>query len=139
MTRVRQALLATTFVCSLSGCGRAGAGEMSEAEARMEARGIEVYEEQHCGTCHTLKRAGTAGVFGPDHDGIGTRAEARIHDPNYRGEAKTAADYIRESVRDPGAYRVPGYEHTRFSMPAFTNMSDEDLNALVFMLSRERD
>jgi mono/diheme cytochrome c family protein len=139
MSRVPAALLATSLVCLVGGCGRAGADSMSEAEARMEARGIEVYQEQHCGTCHTLKRAGTAGVFGPDHDGIGARAETRIHDPNYRGKAKTAADYIRESVRDPTAYRVPGYEHTRFNMPAFTNISDEDLNALVFMLSRERE
>jgi mono/diheme cytochrome c family protein len=139
MSRVPAALLATSLVCLVGGCGRAGADSMSAAEARLEARGIEVYEEQHCGTCHTLKRAGTAGVFGPPHDGVGARAEARIHDPNYRGRAKTAADYIRESIRDPAAYRVPGYEHTRFAMPAFTNISDEDLDALVFMLSRERN
>jgi len=139
MSRVHQALFTTLLLCALGGCSRVGAGEMSEAEARMEARGIEVYQEQHCGICHTLKRAGTAGRFGPPHDSVGARAAARIHDPSYRGKATTAADYIRESIRDPTAYRVPGYEHTHFNMPAFTNISDEDLDALVFMLSRERD
>jgi len=112
---------------------------MSKEEARLEARGIEVYQEQHCGICHTLTRAGTSGVFGPSHDGVATRAESRIHDPNYRGHATSASEYIRESVREPGAYRVPGYEHTRFTMPIYSELSSEDLEALVFMLSRERE
>lgn len=122
----------------LTGCKEASGGETASAEARLEARGIAVYREQACGTCHTLTRAGTGGVFGPSHNGVGLRAEERIHDPSYHGKAKTAEAYLRESVLDPPAYRVPGYEHTRFAMPAYAELSDSDLEALVHMLEAER-
>ena len=130
---------AAVLLGSSSGCKLAGADNLSEAEARLEERGVEVYHEQHCGTCHTLTRAGTGGAFAPSHDGVATHAEARIHDPNYHGEAVSASDYIHESIQNPGAYKVPGYEHTRFTMPAYTGLSAEDLDALVFMLSREHE
>lgn len=130
---------ASTLLLAAAGCKLAAADNLTKAEARLEARGIEVYQEQHCGICHTLTRAGTGGIFGPSHDGVATHAEARIHDAAYRGEATTVAGYIRESVQNPGAYRVPGYEHTRFTMPRYSELSKEDLDALVFMLSHERE
>jgi nitric oxide reductase subunit C len=107
-------------------------------EATLVARGVEVYKEQGCGVCHALTQAGTGGMFGPPHDGIGERAKSRIHDPAYHGHATTAEEYLRESVLDPTAFRVPGFERTRFAMPAYTGMSDEDLTALVAMLAANR-
>jgi len=131
-------LLVAALCMALAGCKQASGHEASDADAALIARGMEVYKEQSCGVCHTLTAVGTGGVFGPSHNGVGKRAEERIKDPNYHGKATTAQAYIRESILDPGAYRVPGFEHTRFAMPAYTGLSDDDLAALVAMLASNR-
>lgn len=105
---------------------------------RLVASGREVYRQQYCGVCHRLDAANTGGLFGPSHNGIGATAENRIRDPNYTGSATTPEGYIRESILDPGIYIVPGYGGIRFRMPAYTHLSEADINALVQMLLGER-
>lgn len=101
------------------------------------ARGVEVYRNQYCGTCHLLDRAGTGGTFGPSHNGFATIAAQRIQADDYTGQATTAAEYISESILAPKVYFVPGYEATRFQMPAYSNLTPEDLEALVQLLLSE--
>lgn len=105
---------------------------------QLVASGLEVFRQQYCGLCHVLDAANTGGLFGPTHNGIGTTADHRIRDPKYTGVATTAEGYIRESIIDPGIYIVPGYGSSRFRMPAYTNLSEADLNALAQMLLQER-
>ncbi len=102
------------------------------------AAGREVYRQQYCGVCHALGAAGTAGSFGPTHNGMGATAADRVTDSTFTGAASTAEEYILESIIDPGIYVVPGYERTRFRMPAYMNLSEDDLNALVQLLLQER-
>ena len=97
-------------------------------------QGLEVYQTLYCGTCHTLRAAGTEGAFGPPHDALGVIAGARIQDPNYHGEAASAEAYIRESIVSPTAYLVPGYGLSYHHMPAYTSLNEEDLGALVKVL-----
>jgi mono/diheme cytochrome c family protein len=108
------------------------------ASEEVIAYGLKVYTEQYCGVCHRLDAADTAGMFGPTHNHFGTVAEGRIKDPGYTGQATTAAEYIRESIVDPGAYYVAGYEQSRQHMPAFTHLSEAELNALVQMLLQQK-
>lgn len=102
------------------------------------AAGRELYRQQYCGVCHALGTAGTAGSFGPTHNGMGATAADRVTDSTFTGAASTAEEYILESIIDPGVYVVPGYERTRARMPAYTNLSEDDLNALVQLLLQER-
>ena len=133
-------LLVLSILClGLMGCMEARGNDGSRSDALILARGVEVYREQGCGVCHSLSQAGTGGVFGPPHDGVGSRAEARVHDPRYHGKATTVTDYLKESILDPAVYRVPGFEITRFAMPAYTGLSGEDLDALVAMLAASRE
>jgi hypothetical protein len=76
-----------------------------------------------CGACHALTDAGTTGVSGPVMDGLGELAASRI-------EGLSAEDYIRQSIFEPGAYIVEGFQPI---MPANygTSLSEEDLNILV--------
>lgn len=107
------------------------------AEGNLQA-GIDVYLANYCGMCHTLAVAETRGIFGPVHDGIGRVAEERIADPAYTGNATTPAEYIYESLVDPRAFVANDYKLTRHPMPAFTHLSEEDLNALVALLVAQK-
>ncbi len=100
--------------------------------------GLAVYREQYCGICHVLDTASSAGAFGPTHNGMCTIAAQRIRDSSFTGSSSRVEDYILESIVDPLAYIVPGYERSRFQMPAYTNLSEEELNALVILLMQER-
>jgi nitric oxide reductase subunit C len=59
-----------------------------------------------CFTCHSV--APGVNLAGPSLAGIGHRAAERVKSPDYHGEAKDAAGYIRESILKPSAYLVPG-------------------------------
>jgi cytochrome c2 len=109
----------------------------ASAPAQVE-RGFEIYKQQYCGLCHQLDAAGTAGQFGPSHNGIGTRAEQRIHEAQYNGAATTAAAYLHESIVSPKVYVVAGYENTQHQMPAYVHLSEIDVDALVQMLLQQK-
>ncbi|MCB9078670.1 MAG: c-type cytochrome [Anaerolineaceae bacterium] len=110
----------------------------SLADSDAIAAGLKVYKEQYCGICHKLDVAGTGGIFGPEQNHLGTTAETRLKSPTYRGQAGTAADYLRESILDPAAYFVEGYEQSAHQMPAYTHLSDAQVDALVQMLLQQK-
>ena len=58
----------------------------------------------------------------------------RVRDTNYTGNATTATEYLRESLLDPGAYLVQGYEVTYMKMPPFTHLKNAEIEALVVFL-----
>ena len=143
-------VLGTAAGCALIGSGHLGhtavdpereeaalpSGATSAAD-RLIIRGIEVYRQQYCGTCHCLDRAETGGTFGPGHNGFAMIAAQRIQSDDYTGRATTAAEYIRESVMDPNLYLVPGYASEWHQMPPYVHLNPEDLEALVQLLLSE--
>jgi hypothetical protein len=96
--------------------------------------GLGVYRASYCGVCHTLTAAGTAGTFGPAHDGFGETAAVRIADSGYTGQATTPAGYIYESLLHPDNFYTPGYGASMHRMPPFTHLSQADLDALAAFL-----
>lgn len=88
------------------------------------ARGGQVYRAMGCGSCHDPNLFGQR--IGPALDHIGTTAETRR-------PGQAAADYVRQSILDPGAFVVPGYQD---SMPRDLgrDLSPTDLDALVAYL-----
>jgi nitric oxide reductase subunit C len=109
------------------------AGVDTVGEATRPA-GILVYKQQYCGVCHTFSKAGTKGPFGPSHDGIRATAEERVRSESYTGRATTAAEYLRESIVDPAAFVVPGFASTRYTMPAYSHLTDAEIDSLVALL-----
>ena len=59
-----------------------------------------------CAACHSI--APGVNIVGPTLAGIPATAAARIASPEYKGKAKDAAGYIRESIVDPNAYVLTG-------------------------------
>jgi cytochrome c551/c552 len=104
--------------------------EEGDTEALIEA-GVAVYQAQGCIGCHQLDVANANGQTGPTHNNLGVTAEQRLEDANYTGEATTAEEYIRESIVNPGAYIVDGYQNI---MPPYASLPEDQLDALVQML-----
>lgn len=108
---------------------------LPEAEdAALLALGADLYRRQACGVCHKLSAIGSEGTFGPPHDNLAAIAAQRLQEERYHGAATTAEEYIRESIVDPLAFLVEGYQITRFPMPIFTNLSPQEVDALVYLL-----
>jgi cytochrome c oxidase subunit II len=82
--------------------------------------GAAVFKNNPCGSCHTLKAAGTTGKVGPDLDKL----------PQYARQAhQQLAAFIHQSIVDPNAYVQPGYPKN--VMPPFSSLPKAQLDALV--------
>jgi mono/diheme cytochrome c family protein len=102
------------------------------------AQGKALYHTLACDSCHGLDAVGSTRTYAPTHNHLRATAEQRISAVDYSGQATTAAEYIRESIVDPKAYMVAGYQHVRFGMPSFAHLSEREVNALVqFLLQQE--
>lgn len=94
---------------SASGGAAAGGGSASGGGAgATAAAGQKVFQSAMppCSTCHQVK----PGIDqpGPSLAGVAARAKQRIASKDYKGKAKDARAYLRESIMDPNAYIVPG-------------------------------
>lgn len=68
-----------------------------------------IFTRAGCPVCHRIPGiAGAEGRVGPPL-WLGTSGPKRLHDPLYRGKAKTVHEYIVESVIEPGLFVAPGY------------------------------
>ncbi len=94
-----------------------------------------------CTLCHKPAPLGRA----PDVQGTNMVAVSieRLADERYKGEAKDAADYIRESMVDPGKYVVVGWgkkgsNDTQSPMPAVNKapieLSNMEIDAIIAYL-----
>ena len=72
------------------------------------ARGSKLYETLPCASCHDITKPWPGGAICPNLCNIASEASRVIRLREYRGRAKDAAAYIRESIVDPNAYIVPG-------------------------------
>lgn len=69
-----------------------------------------LFVQSGCAVCHTIPGIEPAkGREGPKLV-LGTNAPLRLADQEYRGMATTIREYIQESILDPGAYVVSGYQ-----------------------------
>jgi nitric oxide reductase subunit C len=59
-----------------------------------------------CAACHSTTPG--VNIVGPTLAGMPATAAERIKSPDYKGKAKDAAEYIRESILEPNAYVLTG-------------------------------
>jgi cytochrome c2 len=84
------------------------------------------------GTCALCHEIGKRGERCPDLDGVGSRAETRLKEANYKGTASNGAEYLVESLHNPVVYVVEGYQP---SMPPLgRQLSDLEMVAVVSFL-----
>jgi mono/diheme cytochrome c family protein len=131
---ISRVIIATLDLSATIDVRQASAPEISPALA---AEGLQIYRDQYCGICHQSTAAATGGTFGPTHDGLATVAAQRIQDSSYHGTATTVAGYLHESLIEPRRYIVPGYELTPHSMPSYSFLTAQQLDALVQFLHQQ--
>lgn len=69
-----------------------------------------LFVQSGCAVCHTIPGIAPAkGRQGPKLV-LGTNAPKRLADPRYNGTATSIREYIQESILNPGAYIVSGYQ-----------------------------
>lgn len=79
-----------------------------------------------CNACHST--APGVNMAGPSLAGVAARAQQVIASPDYRGEAKDVKDYLRESIRSPSAYTVPGAMYSANGQSFMPNTYPKDLS-----------
>ena len=100
----------------------------SEPPTDLIGVGRQVYRSHGCPSCHEPNLFGQR--LGPPLDHVGSVA-------GLRRPGMDAEDYLRESILDPGAYVVPGYQDT---MPRGLgrDLTPTDLAGLVKYLASLR-
>jgi cytochrome c1 len=94
--------------------------------------GADVFQAKGCATCHMGPGAENGFGIGPDLTALPTTAGSRV-------PGLSAAEYVRESVLDPGAFMVvpPARGGPFGTMPRLA-VSPSELDALVAYLVRRR-
>lgn len=80
-----------------------------------------------CAGCHTFTPAGSTGTIGPNLDNL--TADAAKY-----GGGQTAAQYVRESIVDPGKVVVSGYSNGIMPATFGTSLTSAQIDALVSYL-----
>lgn len=115
--------------------------EAAPAQASSDSPLFAAFQKGGCGACHGIPGIPNAvGVIGPDMAKMNEVAETRLVDASYIGEAKTAEEYIRESILNPDTFVVPDCPSIACQkglMPATfkDTLSEEDINTIVGYLT----
>jgi nitric oxide reductase subunit C len=89
-----------------------------------------------CIMCHSPARYKV--IVGPSLWGVATRAGRIIQSPSYQGTAKSAEQYLRESITKPNAVIAPGFAHS--VMPDWLTVLDEQqIQDLVAYLMTQQE
>ncbi|MCQ3937429.1 MAG: nitrite reductase [Chloroflexi bacterium] len=102
---------------------------------------VDAFTKGGCGACHAVPGIpGAVGTIGPDLSSISTVAETHLVDSAYTGKAKTAQEYIFESVVDPEAFiaqNCPTGMCQPGLMPATLTetLTEDEINMIVGYLS----
>ncbi|MCK6567236.1 MAG: c-type cytochrome [Anaerolineales bacterium] len=99
------AFLLIGLVLVLWACAPAAEPQVFEPVTLEPQAVADAFVKGGCGACHAIPGIpGAVGAIGPDLSSISTVAEGHIADSAYTGKAKTASEYILESVVDPEAF-----------------------------------
>ena len=119
----RMQLMAMAIVLSLAACGGGGDSDTAEAIDGEALFASTVLEGQAgCVTCHSLSPGQV--IVGPSLANIGADAGTRV-------EGLTAEAYVEQSIVDPSAYVVDGFDDGQMPSVWGDVLSDAQIGALV--------
>jgi cytochrome c oxidase subunit 2 len=103
-----------------------GAGGGSGAGGGGGEQGAKLFASEGCGGCHAFTPAGTDAQVGPSLDDL-TAAAQKAGQP--------LAEYVRQSIVEPDAFVVSGYQPGVMPKTFGESLSDEEIDALVAYLT----
>lgn len=119
----------------LAACAGGPSGDPARGEELYLQESLGASEAPGCITCHSLTPSEVK--VGPSHSDVARRAGQIIESPDYHGQAQTAAEYLRESILEPDAHVVEGFEpgvmYARFA-EVLTDQQVDDLVAFLLTL-----
>jgi cytochrome c oxidase subunit 2 len=89
---------------------------------------LKIIADMGCGACHTLDAAQITGTVGPNLNGVGSRAGSRV-------PGMTAEQYIEQSIVQPDAFVVPGFQPGLMPKDFGTRLTPDQLHNLVQFLA----
>lgn len=117
-------LVAVALFGLLAACGDGGSSSSSIPLTPAGEKGRALADRSGCAGCHSTDGSRKVGPTWEDLAGSEVELEG--------GETVVATDdYLRESITDPKAKAVAGFTNT---MPAFSKLSDEELDQLIAYL-----
>lgn len=130
---------------ALAACGGGGAAKPAGSESQPAAasgnadNGKKLFNEPliasagapGCVTCHSLEKGKT--LVGPSLAGIATDAANAVKEADYKGTAKTAAEWLSESILNPNVDVPEGFKPDIMSK-TFNKLSVQELNDVVAYL-----
>jgi mono/diheme cytochrome c family protein/cytochrome c2 len=87
-----------------------------------------------CVGCHVASNTGPAWMPSAEQPGIGQRATARFTQSDYTGKATSAEQYLLESIVNPAAYHVPGFDTVQMPATYSQTMTAQDAADLIAYL-----
>lgn len=87
-----------------------------------------------CTACHVAAEVGPAWPAKDGEPGVGTRAEQRIVDPGYTGQATTPEQYLFESIVNTNDYIVAGFAANIMPNNYAIQLTDQDMADLIAYL-----
>jgi mono/diheme cytochrome c family protein len=120
---LKRLMLAVVFVSMLSACGTPAIGGSTDLTDGSELFAAPVLGNRPgCITCHSLEPG--VNLVGPSIAGIGSVAGTRV-------EGLDAARYLRQSIVEPNAHLVEGYEDDVMPEDYVLTLTDSQIEALV--------
>jgi mono/diheme cytochrome c family protein len=95
-------------------------------ESTPEGRGQAVYFQAGCNACHAISGI-SSGTVGPVLDGLASRAGETV-------SGLSAEEYIRQSLLDPSAFLVEGFQDGVMPQTFGDTLTEEQINDLVAFL-----
>jgi mono/diheme cytochrome c family protein len=89
-----------------------------------------LFRSKGCSGCHTLEGVADQAQLAPDLTNLSDRASSRV-------AGLTAEQYVVQSLLEPQAFIVPGFDGAFVQMPTLV-LSDDEVEALVGLLLDDR-
>ena len=130
-------ILVALFVAACGGGGTpavsAPSGNADNGKTLFNKATIGAAGDPGCATCHSLEKDKT--IVGPSLAGIAADGAETVKESDYKGTAKTAAEWLHESIVDPNVDVPEGFQPSVMPQNYGKNLTEQEINDRVAYLS----